>query len=101
MRAALVALALVTLAIAPAVPARAQGAGGTTPKISNGRVVPQAAGSSLDATFKRLVAAQSEPAWIGYSVPTVRDGTAATGLAPGQRPTLIAWLNARDRKLRR
>ena len=75
MRAALVALALVTLAIAPAVPARAQGAGGTTPKISNGRVVAQAAGSNLDATFKRLVAAQSEPAWIGYSVPTVRDGS--------------------------
>jgi hypothetical protein len=73
MRAAIVALALVTLTISPA-PARAQVAGGTTPKISNGRVVPQS-GSNLDATFKRLVAAQSEPAWIGYSVPTIRDGS--------------------------
>ena len=73
MRAAVIALALVTLTISAAVPARAQGAGGTTPRVINGRVVPETAGSNLDATFRRLVAAQSQPAWIGYSVPTVKD----------------------------
>ena len=73
MRAAVIALALLTLTIS-SVPARAQGAGGTTPRIINGRVVPQA-GANLDATFRRLVSAQSEPAWIGYSVPTVKDSS--------------------------
>jgi hypothetical protein len=43
------------------------------PRIINGRLDPQAAGSNLDAAFRRLVAAQTEPAWIGYSVPTVSD----------------------------
>jgi hypothetical protein len=44
------------------------------PRIINGRVVPEAAGAGFDAAFHRLVAAQTEPAWIGYSVPTARDG---------------------------
>ena len=72
MRAAVIALALVTLTISAAVPARAQGAAGTTaaghqrPRWSRSRPA-----SNLDATFRRLVAAQSEPAWIGYTVPTV------------------------------
>jgi len=41
-----------------------------TPHILNGRLDTQAAGSNLASTFERLVAAHSEPAWIGYSVPT-------------------------------
>src|SRR6478672_2456072 len=66
MRAATLALALVILSI----PAAAQ----QQPRVINGRIVPEAAGANLDATFRRLVSAQSEPAWIGYSVPTVRTG---------------------------
>jgi len=65
-RFALGALALLLIAG----PAYAQGSG---PRIINGRVVPQQAGSNLDATFRRLVAAQSEPGWIGYSVAAVND----------------------------
>ena len=41
------------------------------PRVSNGRVVTQAAGGNLEAAFTRLVGAQSEPAWIGYAVPAV------------------------------
>ena len=41
------------------------------PRVTNGRVVPQPAGGNLDATFRRLVAAQAEPGWIGYAVPVV------------------------------
>ncbi|HET7695883.1 MAG TPA: HEAT repeat domain-containing protein [Vicinamibacterales bacterium] len=52
-------------------PAPAQGASTAVPRITNGRVVTQSAGSALDATFRRLVAAQPEPAWIGYAVPAV------------------------------
>jgi hypothetical protein len=44
------------------------------PRIINGRLVPQAAAAGLDASFRRLVAAQAEPAWIGYSVPAVGNG---------------------------
>jgi HEAT repeat protein len=44
------------------------------PRIINGQVVPETAGTGFDAAFHRLVAAQTEPAWIGYSVPTARDG---------------------------
>ena len=43
------------------------------PRLVNGRLDPQAAGANLDAAFRRLVAAQAEPGWIGYSVPTVSD----------------------------
>ena len=43
------------------------------PKILNGRLDTQAAGSNLAATFQRLTAAQTEPAWIGYSVPVLND----------------------------
>jgi HEAT repeat protein len=39
------------------------------PRISNGRVTSQAAGSSFAQTFKSLLSAQSEVAWIGYTVP--------------------------------
>ena len=49
-------------------PAAAQG-----PKIINGRLDSQAAGT-LATTFQQLVAAQTEPAWIGYRVPTATGG---------------------------
>src|SRR5258708_5389970 len=56
-------------------PAFAQGSGGAgQPRVLNGRLVPQGAGSGLDASFRRLVAAQTDPAWIGYSVPAVGSG---------------------------
>lgn len=52
-------------------PASAQGFGAAGhPRVQNGRLTSQPAGT-LDATFRRLVAAQAEPGWIGYSVPVV------------------------------
>lgn len=42
------------------------------PRITNGRLAPQAAGGNLPQTFKTLVSSQADVAWIGYSVP-VRD----------------------------
>jgi len=53
-------------------PAFAQGPGGTAPNLLNGRLDTQAVGSSLASTFQRLVAAQAEAAWIGYSVPALK-----------------------------
>jgi hypothetical protein len=44
------------------------------PRVQNGRLTAQPAGGNLDATFRRLVAAQSEPGWIGYAVPIVNRG---------------------------
>jgi HEAT repeat protein len=41
------------------------------PRVLNGRLAPQPAGSNLDAVFHRLVSAQAGPGWIGYSVPLV------------------------------
>src|SRR5688500_519495 len=79
MRAAALIVTCLALSIAGA-PASAQTgaaapAGTAVPRVTNGRVVPQAAGGSLDAAFKRLAEAQQEPAWIGYAVPAVtRDG---------------------------
>jgi len=61
----------VTLAIALLVSSAAAFA--QQPRLVNGRLDVQAAGSNLDAAFRRLVSAQAEPAWIGYSVPTVSD----------------------------
>jgi hypothetical protein len=40
------------------------------PRISNGRVTPQAA-AALQQTFRSVVAAQADIAWIGYTVPVV------------------------------
>jgi hypothetical protein len=54
------ALAIVTLASS----ALAQ-----QPRLVNGRLAPQAVAEGLDRTFQGLVAAQAEPAWIGYAVP--------------------------------
>jgi hypothetical protein len=62
-RAVLIAATLSTLIASPAVAQQ--------PRVTNGRVVPQAAGAGLDATVRRLVAAQAEPGWIGYTVPVV------------------------------
>jgi hypothetical protein len=39
------------------------------PRILNGRIATQPAGTGLQATIRTLVSSQSEPAWIGYSVP--------------------------------
>jgi hypothetical protein len=75
MRAAFLAIACSTVlfAQAPASPKPEAQAG---PRVINGRVEPHAAGSNLDAAFHRLVAAETGPAWIGYSVPVApgRDG---------------------------
>jgi len=67
------AAALLLSGLAFVQPAFAQGSGGARPNILNGRLDTQAAGANFAATFQRLVAAQSEPAWIGYSVPTMND----------------------------
>ena len=118
-RFALAALALLTLATSASAVAAAigatdrqqpagQAAAGPSPRVTNGRLAPQTGGASLDAAFKRLVSAQAEPAWIGYSVPVVNDGSgrmrsgdtwisdgivitngrlATCGLEPGDRAT--------------
>jgi hypothetical protein len=44
------------------------------PRIINGSVATQAAGSGLQGTIRTLVTAQTEPAWIGYSVPVADRG---------------------------
>ncbi len=61
------ATVLVLTSLALAQPAFAQG---PAPRIVNGRLDTQAVGANLPATFQRLVAAESEPAWIGYRIPT-------------------------------
>jgi hypothetical protein len=47
-------------------------AAGQQPRIVNGTMAPRPAGASLAQTFRSLVAAQTDVAWIGYAVP-VRD----------------------------
>jgi HEAT repeat protein len=72
-------LAALALAIVSTASAYAFGFGETAheaeaqlqPRVQNGRLTAQAAGSDLDGTFRRLVGAQSGPGWIGYSVPVV------------------------------
>ena len=41
------------------------------PRLTNGKVTTQAAGSPLSQSFRTLVGAQSDVAWVGYSVPVV------------------------------
>jgi HEAT repeat protein len=41
------------------------------PRLLNGTVTTQAAGSPLGSSFRTLVGAQPDVAWIGYSVPVV------------------------------
>jgi hypothetical protein len=75
MRAAAFALACVAAAFAEGFGETSQvGVAQQQPRIINGRLVPQSAASGLDAAFRRLVAAQAEPGWIGYSVPAVGNG---------------------------
>ncbi len=42
------------------------------PKLTNGKIEERAVQGGLAAGVQRLIANQSEPAWIGYSVPIVR-----------------------------
>ena len=69
MRAAVLAL----LCLAPQA-GLAQAPAAVHPNIVNGRLDSLAAGGNFMTTFQRLVAAQTEPAWVGYSVPTMNDG---------------------------
>ena len=69
-----VATALAASTLAGVVDEPAQVAAAPQPRVLNGRLVPQAAGAGLDATFRRLVAAQTEPMWIGYNVPAAGNG---------------------------
>jgi HEAT repeat protein len=41
------------------------------PRIANGKIAPQAAGTPFVQSFRALVAAQSDVAWIGYTMPIV------------------------------
>jgi len=43
-----------------------------TPRVTNGRLVPQAASSGLASTVKTISASQTEPVWIGYTAPARR-----------------------------
>jgi len=52
------------------------------PRIVNGQVVSQPAGSALAQTFRSLVAQEADVAWIGYAVP-VRD----------RNQTMCCWSN--------
>jgi hypothetical protein len=45
------------------------------PAIENGRVTTSSAGSSLGQSIQKLVAAQTDAAWIGYSVPVAGERT--------------------------
>ena len=45
------------------------------PRITNGKLAPQAAAGNLGQLFRSLVAAQAEAAWIGYAIPVTGDGT--------------------------
>jgi HEAT repeat protein len=67
------ALAVLLIALPAAAPAFADGLGEAEqqPRVTNGRLLAQPAGASLEATFRQLVASQTDPAWIGYSVPAV------------------------------
>jgi HEAT repeat protein len=51
--------------------ARSAREGGQQPRIVNGKVAAQPAGSPFAQSFRTLVAAQSDIAWIGYTVPIV------------------------------
>jgi HEAT repeat protein len=49
----------------------ATAASAQTPRLLNGKVTTQAAGSPLASSFRTLVGAQPDVAWIGYSVPVI------------------------------
>ena len=62
---AAIALCL-ALTVSAAIGLRAQ-----QPRIANGRVTSQPAGTSLQQSIRTLVAGQGDVAWIGYAVPVV------------------------------
>lgn len=51
--------------------AAAGGAAAQPPRIQNARMETRAVAGGLDATFRSILNAQSQPAWVGYSVPMV------------------------------
>src|SRR5687768_5816942 len=77
------ALTLLTAATIVAASASADATAGTRrspsgvggqPRIINGRLTSQAAGSGLQQTFRSLVNAQTDVSWIGYTVPVADRG---------------------------
>jgi HEAT repeat protein len=63
-------LALTTAALTCVVALPSIGAA-QQPRIENGRISTQPAGSPFASSFRSLVSAQTDIAWIGYSVPVV------------------------------
>jgi HEAT repeat protein len=61
---ALALAASTSLAVAAVVPAQ-------QPRIANGRITNQSAGSPFAQSFRALVASQADVTWIGYAVPVV------------------------------
>ena len=47
------------------------GAWAQQPRVENARMETRAVAGGLDSTFRGIAAAQSAPAWIGYSVPMI------------------------------
>jgi len=45
--------------------------GAAQPRLVNAKLETHALQGTLEETFKRMVAAQTDPAWIGYAVPVV------------------------------
>ena len=60
----------ITLSLAASVSLAVAGAA-QQPRITNAKLTAQPAGSPLAPSFRALVAALREPAWIGYSVPAI------------------------------
>jgi HEAT repeat protein len=65
-----IALRLMTASLAVTVSLPAEAAARQA-RITNGRVIPQAAGSPFAQSFRSLVASQADVTWIGYFVPVV------------------------------
>ena len=64
------AFRVIALSLAASVSLAVAGAA-QQPRITNAKITAQPAGSPLAQSFRALVAAQREPAWIGYSVPAI------------------------------
>jgi hypothetical protein len=77
-------LFVTALLLSVAAPAAAQ-----QPRVVNGTITAQPAGASLQATFTALVERQSDPAWIGYTVPAAKGtGTSCWSDTHGQGVTV-------------
>jgi len=63
-----------TAAVAASASPAAQQPSGAQPRIRDTQITARAV-TQLDRDFRAVVAAQSEPAWIGYAVPAVNDRT--------------------------